>query len=312
VMTVEGVTLTADLRGKEKTFDQFVDEADFAVIEDAYRRAARQFSSDLTKTYAEHLAGAIGGEDEIEALRNAHEIIAAMGLESKVKDYLESQADALATKWFGEYRVRIMSLPDERQEQYRQIKGMSPEPEPAWLTRPRARLDPTVERKADGSERQIPTYEHHLLCDENGLYPVVLNDTERQVLATEMGRPDFVAWYRNPARPSQDSLAVAYASGTGYKLMRPDFLIFAHKADGTIVADIVDPHGTYLADALPKLKGLAEYAEAHRQMFRRIDAIEEIDGGLRVLDFQNAEVQKAAATGTDAKQLYGGPAGSNY
>jgi len=311
-MTVEGVTLNADLRVREKTFDEFVDEADFAVIEDAYRRAAHQFSPDLTRTYAEHLAGKIDTDDEVDALRDAHAIIAAMGLEPEVKYYLEDQADSLANKWFDKYRVEIMSLSDERQDQYRQIKGMSAEPETVWVSRPHARLEPTIERKADGSELPLPTYQHHLLCDADGLYPAILNDPEKKVLAEEMKRPGFVAWFRNPPRPSQDSVAVAYVSGTGFKLMRPDFVIFSRKPDGSVVADIVDPHGTYLADALPKLKGFSDYAEENQAAFRRIDAIEEIDGTLRVLDLKNANVRKAVRSATDAKSLYQGPAASNY
>lgn len=312
VLTVEGVTLRADLRVREKSFDEFLDEADFAVIEDAYRRAARQFSPDLARTYAEHLAEEIEADDEVEALMDAHANIAAMGLVPEVKDYLDAQADKLVQTWFNRYRVQIMSLSDERQEQYRQIKGMSAEPEDVWLTRPKVRLEPTIERDRDGREKPLPTYAHHLLCDEDGLYPVVLNDPEREVLSEELARQDFVAWYRNPPRSSQDSLAVAYGDGAQCKLVRPDFLIFARKPDGTIAVDIVDPHGTFLADALPKLKGLAEYAEAHGGAFRRIDALEQVEGKLRVLDLQDASVRTAVMASADAKQLYESDVARDY
>lgn len=312
VLTVEGVTLKANLRVREKSFDEFLDEADFAVIEDAYRRAARQFSPDLARTYAEHLADAMEAEDEVEALMDAHAIIAAMGLVPEVKEYLDTQADRLANTWFDQYRVQIKSLSDERQEQYRQIKGMSAEPEDIWLTRPQARLEPTVERGGDGRDSPLPVYQQHLLCGDDGLYPAVLNDPEKDVLAREMARQDFLAWYRNPPRSSQDSLAVAYGDGAACKLMRPDFLIFARKPDGSIAADIVDPHGTFLADALPKLKGLAEYAQAHGAAFRRIDAIEQIDGKLRVLDLLDAAVRKAVSTATDARALYTSGAAQDY
>jgi hypothetical protein len=39
VLTVEGVALTADLRNRNMSFDDFWEAADYAVIEDAYRRA---------------------------------------------------------------------------------------------------------------------------------------------------------------------------------------------------------------------------------------------------------------------------------
>ncbi|MBT2916553.1 type III restriction endonuclease subunit R, partial [Vibrio anguillarum] len=53
VLTVDGKSLRADLGGKSMSFDDFVEEADYAVIEDAYKRAARAFSPDLARTYAE-------------------------------------------------------------------------------------------------------------------------------------------------------------------------------------------------------------------------------------------------------------------
>ncbi|MEE4208657.1 MAG: DEAD/DEAH box helicase family protein, partial [Parvularcula sp.] len=41
VLTVEGKSLKADLKGGGMSFDDFLEEADYAVIEDAYRRAGR-------------------------------------------------------------------------------------------------------------------------------------------------------------------------------------------------------------------------------------------------------------------------------
>jgi len=50
-----------------------------------------------------------------------------------------------------------------------------------------------------------------------------------------------------------------------------------------VAADIVDPHGTQFSDALPKLHGLAKYAETHASIYRRIDAVAKVDDALRVL-----------------------------
>ena len=52
-LTVEGKSLNADLKGKGMSFDDFWEDADYAVIEDAYRRASRILSPDLCRTYAE-------------------------------------------------------------------------------------------------------------------------------------------------------------------------------------------------------------------------------------------------------------------
>jgi hypothetical protein len=68
---------------------------------------------------------------------------------------------------------------------------------------------------------------------------------------------------------------------------------------------IIDPHGAFLGDALEKLKGLAYYAEKHRQLFCRIEAIDKVDGVYRRLDMMRADVRKAIIEhGGKAKDLY--------
>jgi hypothetical protein len=132
------------------------------------------------------------------------------------------------------------------------------------------------------------------------------------VLQAEMRRPGFKFWYRNPGRPSQDSLGVAYVAGDEVSIVRPDFLFFCESADRSVVADIVDPHGTHLADALPKLRGLARYSETHPGVYRRIEAVAEAGGRMRVLDLTRADVRKAVAEANDAKSLYEGALAGDY
>ena len=130
-------------------------------------------------------------------------------------------------------------------------------------------------------------------------------------MESECKREGFRFWYRNPDRPSQDSLGIAYVEDDDTRIVRPDFIFFAEK-DGSIVADIVDPHGTHLADALPKLKGLTRYAETHGQRFRRIEAVAEDDGKLRVLDLTRAEVRDGVREAKTAKALYKGVLANDY
>jgi type III restriction enzyme len=56
VLSVEGQTLVADIATGGTSFDAFVEAADNAVIEDAYRRAGQIISRDLATSYADHLA----------------------------------------------------------------------------------------------------------------------------------------------------------------------------------------------------------------------------------------------------------------
>lgn len=144
------------------------------------------------------------------------------------------------------------------------------------------------------------------------MYPVELNDWEKAVLKAETQRDGFNFWYRNPNRPTQDSLDIAYADGDETKIVRPNFLFFAELLDGTVAVDIVDPHGIHLADALPKLQGLARYAEAHPQSYRRIEAITETGGKLPVLDLTCEEVRQAVIEASSAKSLYEGALAGNY
>jgi len=209
-----------------------------------------------------------------------------------------------------EYKDRIKQLPHDRQDAYRQIVALSTQPQDVDLAQPVSRFEPTTVREANGNETAIPTYTQHLLCDEQGAYPAELNDWEKAVLRQEAGREGFRFWYRNPDRTSQDSLGIAWSLGNDAKIMRPDFIFFSEH-DGAIVADLIDPHGVHLADALPKLQGLAVYAATHERSYRRIVAVAEVGGKLRMLDMTRAEVRAAVAAASNAHDLYAGVLGSD-
>lgn len=308
VMTVEGQTLKADVASQGMTFNDFVEVADYAVIEDAYKRAGRIISPDLATTYSEHLAAKDqDAEDEEDALINAHTDVAALGLIPEIKDVLEVAAEALSNQWLNEYRDAIAALTDERQEAYRQIRELSANPLDVFLARPKAWLQPTMAREANGTETPLPRYEKHMLCDGDGLFPDELNIWERAVLEAEAAKDGRVAWYRNPARASQDSLGIVYDDVDDKRIVRPDFVFFSQQADGSIIADIVDPHGHHLADSLPKLHGLALYAEANGHLYGRIEAVSEVEGRYRVLDLQKADVRAAIYAAGSAKSVYLAP-----
>ena len=314
VLTVEGKTVKADVETKTMTFNDFIETADYAVIDDAYKRAGRVISADLTRTYSEHLASkAPEGEDPEDALIEAHTIVAAMGLVADIKGYLESEAEKLSNQWLTEYRVAIKSLSDERQDVYREIREMSANPLDVDLARPNSWLQPTIILEQNGTEVTLPRFEKHLLCDEDGLFPEDLGSSwEPNILRTELHRKENIAWYRNPDRPSQDSLGITYEADDEIKIVRPDFLFFGSLGDGTIVVDIVDPHGHHLADSLPKLQGLALYAKANGAAYRRIDAVAELDGKYKLLDLKEEKVRAAVLASRSAKSLYGSSVAQDY
>ena len=313
VLSVEGKTLKADLKSLEMSFDEFLEDADFAVIDDAYNRAARVISPDLATTYCESIAEAEGQGDDLEAaLIEARITVAALGLVPQVKEFLEAEAEKLANEWLTEYRVDIKSLSDERQDIYRQIGEMTAHPLDVVLAMPGSWMQPTTVREVDGTETPLPRFDRHLLCGEDGMFPEHFNSWESEVLAAELQRMDTIAWYRNPSRASQDSLGVTYEEGGNFKILRPDFIFFTQGADGSIAADIVDPHGAHFADSIPKLRGLAAYAASYGKKFRRIDAVAKIGENFRVLDLQEEHVREAIADANSVTALYESAVGSDY
>jgi hypothetical protein len=315
VMTVDGKTVIADMKGKEKSFDEFWEAADVAVIDDAYRRAARIFSPDIARTYVEHLAQKVASVDDdpeeyLEAIIEARVTVAGLGLVTEVQAFFDGEADKLAKEWLARYASQIKELNDDRKESYRQIIEMSTEPQSVNLAKPESRYEATKAREGD-KEMVFPTWKSHLLCDKDGKYPCVLDGWERAVVEAESGRPGFSFWYRNPEQPGQSSLGIAYLEDEQYKIVRPDFLFFAEQ-DGKVVADLVDPHGLHLVDALPKLQGLALYAETHAECYRRIESVAEAGGRLRVLDLTRADVREAIKDAKSAKVLYDSTWASDY
>ncbi len=315
VLTVDGKTVVADLKRKNQSFDDFWEAADMPVIDDAYLRAARIFSPDISRTYTEFLAYKTAKPNEPdkfeEAIVEARVSIAALGLVMEAQAYFDAEADKLAKDWFAKYGSKIKALSDDRKEAYRQIAEMSAEPQDVGLVKPEAEFEPTKIREKD-NETDIPTYKNHLLCNKEGDFPALLNDWEIAVLGTESKREGFRFWYRNPQHPGQSSLGIAYLDGDQYKIVRPDFIFFATSDDGTVVADIVDPHGLHFADALPKLQGLALYAEAHAKAYRRFESVAQVKGKLRVLDLTREKVRMEIANAKDATSLFVGQLADDY
>lgn len=315
VMRVDGKTVKADLQGRQRSFNDFWEDADVAVIEDAYRRSARILSPDIAKTYVEHLARQqvpVDGnpEDYLEAIVEARVTVAGLGLVSELQSHFDAEADALAKAWIDAYGLQINALDDDRKDVYREIIEMSAEPQSVRLTKPTSRFEATKARE-NGVDKTLPVWTQHLLCADDGKFPAEFKGWEQDVVEKELGRAGLRFWYRNPGQPGQASLGVAYADGDKYEIVRPDFVFFVEQ-DGRLQVDLVDPHGHHLADALPKLRGLAEYAEQHSGAYRRIEAVAEAAGKLRRLDLKKIEVRQAVVAASSAKALYEGLAASDY
>jgi type III restriction enzyme len=313
VMTVEGRTIIAEMKTGMMQDAFFQIGADDAVVGDAFRRTARIISPDIARTYTMKRAKTKPEveEDFDDALIEAREDVAALHLLENLQILFDAQATKMSDEWFAEYQGRIKALPHDRQEAYRQIVALSAEPQDVDLARPVSRFEPTKVRDQDGSEMEISTYERHLLCDEQGLYPAELGSWEEPVVMAEAKRDGFKFWYRNPKRPSQDSLGISYDLGDYTRIVRPDFVFFSER-DGEIVADIVDPHGFHLADSWPKLRGLAQYAETHSHVYRRIESVAKVGQKMRVLDLTRPDVRQAVLGAESAEELYRSAVAGDY
>ena len=312
VLEVKGKSLVTVLADQSKTFNDFVENSDYEVINDFYKRASRIISPDLARTYSDYCISDNEDEDLIEeALLEAHTIIASLGLVPEILEYLESESDRLSKKWFNDYRIKIKNLSDERQETYRVLKSWSKEPVDIDIVKPKTWIVATtaIEEK---TETPLPTFEKHLMCNADKLFPCDLNDWETEVLKKESAYEDNLGWYRNPSNTTHGSIGISYSENNKYSIVRPDFIFFVKKSDGSITADIIDPHSHHLSDSLPKLKGLAAYAENHGEFYRRIEAISKIGDKLKVLDLKDADVRDAINQAPSAKAVYDSEYGLDY
>ena len=310
VLTMTGEEARGRVGTEHLTYESFEVSADPRAIEESYQSAARQLTSYLAALYVEHLVGDDGDDAD---LLEANITVAALGRVPEIVADVEAEADAFARAWLAQTRVARKSLSDEQQADYDRLEGMSTTPERISLVAPTAAQAETKVREADGSEHLLPVRALHLMCDESGMMPIDLNSWETTIVDTESAREGFVAWYRNPGRATKESLAVAYRDDTGmWKAMRPDFMFFARNQDGTVAVDLVDPHGHHLADAIWKLRGLAEFAEQYGESFRRIESVAETNGSLRVLDFTKGHVRDAVRTASSAKALYESDVATEY
>ena len=223
---------------------------------------------------------------------------------SVIKEDLEAAAEKLSNQWLTKYRVQIKSLSDERQEVYRQIREMSADPLDVNLAQTKMWLQMTTVLHPNGKEESLRRIEKHLLCDKDGRFPIEKNTWEEKVMSVELARKDVLGWYRNPSRASQDSLGVTYDEGGDIKIVRPDFIFFARLPEGAVAADIIDPHGTQFGDALPKMKGLAKYAEKYQGHYRRIEVCAEIEGVFLTIDLTEESARKAVMDANSIQDVY--------
>lgn len=285
------------------------ERADDRTVEDAFAAARRALSVKVANGYVKRLALRAGDEDDDVDILDAKAKVAALLAIPGVLDAVNAEAERTTRDWLNRLRADIRGLSDDRRAVYDEITLQDREPQMVEIVTPKSRIENT--KDSDGND--LPVCPLHLLSDEHGNFPVgSLNDWERDVVETELGRANVVAWYRNPSSATADALQVPYRMGDQWRPLQPDFIFFMRKQDGAYGASIVDPHGDHLSDALPKLRGLADYAEAHGDAFLRIEAVSKVGNELRFLDLTDPRVRSAVGNAASAKALYEGDVAGKY
>lgn len=260
--------------------------ADKAIINEGYKTTCRYITEELAKAYLKQLRL---DEPDADAL-DLYAQVAALALMPDLLTDLERSAMEHANKLFAEHRDAIYGLDDEKRGAIEAVVSKTDEPQLGEIVVPVSLMVNSME-ESDETTIPIPTYRSHVLAiEETGLAPMMLNDLEKEVVAKELKYDETVAWYRNPSGNSKSALQIPYKMSGRWKSLQPDFIFFSRMSDGEIKPSIVDPHGTYLADALPKLKGLAEYSREFGDQFKRIESVDKINGKTLYLDMKNAEI----------------------
>ena len=312
IWAVRGLTLTGRRKTGKVTYDEFVERADDRAIRVGFDDAKKAFGADVAQSYVNHLSG--DDDEDDDGLREAFVTVSGLAIVKDVRVQVDREADAIAEKWFAEHRVAIRELPDERQQAYEDIRSEAVEPQRGELKRPRTRMEDFMVIDEDGQIAVAPLVGRHLMSDDHGEFPLSsLNTWEYEVVQAEVARKSCRGWYRNPPRPSVDSLGVTYRDEVGnWRSMHPDFIFF-NEVGGQVVASIVDPHGQHLEDSLVKLQGLVRFAEEFGSAFHRIEALAKIGSQMRVLDLQQTQVRADILTSNKAPlELYSGDIAVNY
>lgn len=312
VLLLEAQLHRSKVGSKTKVSTRIEYDADARTVDDAYKATGRTLSPDVAGSFVQKL---IRDEDDPEdALDDAILTVGALGLMPGLPDAVSGRAHALTEEWLDTYSAEIGELPDERQDAYDLLRASAKDPGLTDLMPPRKRREEGSIKK-DGQVVPLPSKRLHLLVDDNGEYPLApnLRKAERKVIDVELseGR-GTVAWYRNPGSSSKDSLAIPYQlPEAGWALMRPDFIFFT-EVDAEVMPSIVDPHGAFLGDALPKLKGLADFAEKYGDRFHRIEAIDYSGEALRMLDMKSESVRTEVYKAASPSAVYSGDQAKDY
>lgn len=278
--------------------NEHTEDADAYAINHARRKADRIFELTLTNRFfeQEHAKG-------LDPMTINTEI-AAMGSVEGIVKIVTEHAKSLVMELRDKYESQINCLSENAQHDIAAKLFKNGISRDVSLVKP-------IKDFFDGDANK--KYSKHVLnSSRDHLAPIKLSPIENDIVDNEL-KHGAIAWYRNPGNGNNHTLSIMYQTSDGMKAMHPDFIFF-EKVNNKIMPYIVDPHGTYLADSLEKLKGYVEYVRRFGDIFSRVWSLDEINGQKRYLDLKDHATQKAIVTfdGLEVKELYNGKYSHNY
>ncbi|MBG6100758.1 superfamily II DNA or RNA helicase [Micromonospora vinacea] len=278
--------------GSPTMFPEGETESDLALDDRGIRilmaRARRALPEGLVDAYVERMAP---NDDDV---TDAMILAIALAQDAALPEKVEARAANLVTSWLQQYHSAITRLPETAREDFDRVRRQSSRPEATTF-----RIPPRASGDARGG-----LWDKHVLSDADGKYRADLRPLERHVLLTELDH-GAVAWYRNPANRAKNALVIPWQKWDGWHGLYVDFL-FVHYVGGQARPSIIDPHGAFMADAVGKLKGLADYIGKHPGVYHRVQVVDLINGKYRLLDLLDPAVRSAVADSNadDAGELY--------
>lgn len=265
----------------------------------------------IGKDYVRHLIKKTGIDTDILQLRTRAAALFKM-------EQVPAEIDKAATSWvqarLSQFDADIHNTTGDTWNAYTKVREQTSEQETTRIHLPTTLQSSTRTSNAPDA-KELEKFTKHLFCNTKGKFPAKLNDWEQTIITTEINRPSFVAWYRNPDQPSIRSHRIGYCHDDGtWKSLQVDFLIISRRDDGTLGASIIDPHGDHLADSKLKLQALARFADRHGDRFVRIQSITNTQKGLRSLNLLDHKVRAAVTTHKEStvRTLYHSALAKNY
>lgn len=252
-------------------------------INHLFDEAGRKIGEGLHRTYWQHRTKGLDAVDEIrlEKIR-----VAVMLTDPHVISRLEDHASERVDAWHKAHVDEIDKLAEERMDIYDGILGGASDPVGVKLG--------IGDRLLWRRPKTAKAYSKHVFVDSSGEFLEDFKSSwEVDLLAEEIPRHEVVGWFRIRDR-QRTSLRVPYEQKGRWQPMYPDFVVLREDGD-RIIVDILDPHDPTRADAVPKAKGLARYAEKHGARFGRIQVIAKVDDQLRRLELTDPKVRNAVA-----------------